>query len=64
MTGKGQCVESEKVKGQLRHLRYSEEKSILAGITLNLVLVVFSVDTRGVPSRIIEVSIGQIQTVH
>ena len=58
MTGKGQCVESEKVKSQFRHLRYSEEKSILAGITEQLTLIVFTVDPRGTLSRNVEVCVN------
>ena len=62
MTAKGQCVESEKIKGRFNHLLYSTDNSLLVGITDGLVLMVFVVDTRGIPTRTMEV--GMITTCY
>ena len=55
MNANGQCVESEKVEHGLKHIIYSSEKSLLAAISKDLLLITFSVDKRGNPTRISEV---------
>ena len=55
MNANGQCIESEKVEHGLKHVIYSSEKSLLAVISKDLLLITFSVDKRESPTRISEV---------
>lgn len=62
LTAKGQCVESDKIKGGFKYLLYSDENTMLVGITEELILIVFNIDGRGVANRVFEVHKSHVYT--